>query len=231
MIERELIREGMVVRTRDGHKLGKVIAIGDQQFQIEKGIFFPKDYVATFDAVAEIRDDELILAHGAEALRSAEAEPELIARAPAEPAAREGVRMGLAEEQLEVEKRTVGAGRVVVTKEVVTEQQQVTVPVERERVHVEHVPASREASASEARFEGESVSIPLEQEEVKVRKRPVLREEVRVAKEAEVTSEQISEPIRREEVRVRTEAEGEGLPSERTEPAREEPVDEELKRW
>jgi hypothetical protein len=72
MFERTGIREGMVVRSADGEKLGKVFAVGDDAFHIEKGLFFPKDYVARFTDVTDIRDGEIILAHGRDSLRSAD---------------------------------------------------------------------------------------------------------------------------------------------------------------
>jgi uncharacterized protein (TIGR02271 family) len=229
MYDRAAIREGMTVHARDGEKLGKVIAIGQDQFQIEKGIFFPKEYLADYSAISEIRDDSIILSQGAEALRkpgeavastSMGAERSVMGERGAE-----GARMRLAEEELEVTKRQADAGEVVVTKEVVQEQKTVTVPVERERVRVERVPVSGSASATDARFEGESVSIPLKQEEVEVRKRPVVREEVRVAKDTEVEQRSISDTVRREEAHIRSEGDVEGPISERGEP-----LDDPLKR-
>jgi len=55
------VREGMMVRSADGAKLGRVALIGERDFQIEKGIFFPREYVASFADVAEIRGEEVIL--------------------------------------------------------------------------------------------------------------------------------------------------------------------------
>jgi hypothetical protein len=70
MYQRGDLREGMTVRSVDGHKLGKVYAVGDTEFQIEKGLFFPKDYSVRFAEISDIRDGEIILAHGKESLRS-----------------------------------------------------------------------------------------------------------------------------------------------------------------
>ena len=60
----------MTVRSIDGHKLGKVYAVGDTEFHIEKGLFFPKDYSVRFAEISDIKDGEIILAHGKESLRS-----------------------------------------------------------------------------------------------------------------------------------------------------------------
>lgn len=69
MFQRSDIKEGMTVRSSDGEKLGKVFAIGDDAFQIEKGLFFPKDYIVRYAEVSDIRDGDIILTHGKESLR------------------------------------------------------------------------------------------------------------------------------------------------------------------
>jgi hypothetical protein len=70
MYQRGDIKEGMTVRSIDGHKLGKVYAVGDSEFHIEKGLFFPKDYSVRYSEISELRNGELILAHGKDSLRA-----------------------------------------------------------------------------------------------------------------------------------------------------------------
>ncbi|HYO65231.1 MAG TPA: hypothetical protein VEU33_04050, partial [Archangium sp.] len=70
MYQRGDIKEGMTVRSIDGHKLGKVYAVGDMEFHIEKGLFFPKDYSVRYSEISEVRNGEIILAHGKDSLRS-----------------------------------------------------------------------------------------------------------------------------------------------------------------
>ncbi|MFY0571699.1 hypothetical protein ACN28E_48830 [Archangium lansingense] len=70
MYQRGDIKEGMTVRSVDGHKLGKVYAVGDMEFHIEKGLFFPKDYSVRYSEISELRNGEVILAHGKDSLRS-----------------------------------------------------------------------------------------------------------------------------------------------------------------
>jgi hypothetical protein len=70
MYQRGDLKEGMTVRSVDGHKLGKVYAVGDTEFHIEKGLFFPKDYSVRYAEVSDIRNGEIILAHGKESLRA-----------------------------------------------------------------------------------------------------------------------------------------------------------------
>jgi uncharacterized protein (TIGR02271 family) len=69
MIKRNDIKEGMTVRSSDGEKLGKVFAVSDTEFHIEKGMFFPKDYLVRYAEVSDIRNGEIYLNHGREALR------------------------------------------------------------------------------------------------------------------------------------------------------------------
>ncbi len=68
MYQRNDIKEGMTVRSVDGHKLGKVYAVGETEFHIEKGLFFPKDYAVRYAEISELRNGEIILAHGKDSL-------------------------------------------------------------------------------------------------------------------------------------------------------------------
>ncbi|WP_052519607.1 hypothetical protein [Archangium violaceum] len=70
MYQRGDIKEGMTVRSIDGHKLGKVYAVGDMEFHIEKGLFFPKDYSVRYAEISDLRNGEIILAHGKDSLRA-----------------------------------------------------------------------------------------------------------------------------------------------------------------
>ncbi len=70
MYQSQDIQEGMTVRSEDGHRLGKVYAVDAQEFHIEKGLFFPKDYSVRYGEISVIRDGEIILLHGKDSLRS-----------------------------------------------------------------------------------------------------------------------------------------------------------------
>lgn len=79
IIKRNDIKEGMTVRSSDGEKLGKVFAVGESEFHIEKGMFFPKDYLVQHVEVSDIRNGEIILNHGREALRGLADTADLVA--------------------------------------------------------------------------------------------------------------------------------------------------------
>jgi hypothetical protein len=68
MYQRSDVREGMTVRSVDGEKLGKVFAVNEDGFLIEKGLFFPKDYVCRYPEISRLEDGDIILLHGKEGL-------------------------------------------------------------------------------------------------------------------------------------------------------------------
>lgn len=107
------------------------------------------------------------------------------------------------EEELGAEKRQ-REGEVRVHKDVYTETQRMEVPVEKEEVHVEHVPAgeARAAETDENAFKEQDIRIPVKEEVVEVTKRPVVKEEIRVSKEAHTEEEEVSGEVRKEKVKV-----------------------------
>lgn len=222
-----LIREGMVVVSADGEKLGKVTRIHDLGFEIEKGLLFRTEREARYGDVMEVRGDDIFLGVTKDEI---EMRGETTATKPfvggtAQPAAGikppgpgEEARIPLVEEEVVAKKRVQEAGEVRVHKETVTEQKQVTVPVQREVVRVERVPASGTAPAAGA-FQEESVTVPVRQEVVDIEKRPVVREEVVVTKETREGTETAATTARREEIDI----EKSGDLKEREVPAEKEP--------
>ena len=61
MIDRNEVHEGMVVRSSDGKKLGRVLACEEESFIVEKGFFFSTDYVARYADVTQTSGDEILL--------------------------------------------------------------------------------------------------------------------------------------------------------------------------
>ena len=117
--------------------------------------------------------------------------------------AREGSdveRLTRAEEELQIGKRQVQAGEVVVGKHVETER--VSTPVQRrvEHVRVERRPVDDATGAAELR-EGE-IRVPIMEEEVVVEKRPVVKEEVVVTREVATETQQVEADVRRERIDV-----------------------------
>ncbi|HYH64506.1 MAG TPA: YsnF/AvaK domain-containing protein [Urbifossiella sp.] len=114
-----------------------------------------------------------------------------------------GRTMELKEEELEVSKRPVKKGEVEVRKEVVTEQRQITVPVEREEVVIQRRPVHGKAAAGDMR--AEEIRIPVSEEEVEVHKKTKVKEEVSVGKRKVADTKTVGGTVRHEELRVEEE--------------------------
>jgi uncharacterized protein (TIGR02271 family) len=213
LIDRNRIREGMTVYSADGGKLGKVLTCGASTFIIEKGFFFPKDYVARYDEIADQTGDDIRLVATKDSFVNQEHRDTAAWNDAGEAGERsssttrasgEEVRMPLSEEELDVVKRDRQAGEARLHKEVVTEKKRIDVPVTHEEVRVEHLPAgeSRRAGIGDSAFEEKSVSMPLHDEEVEIRKRPVVKEEVRLKKDRVTERRAGEEDVRRERIDV-----------------------------
>jgi uncharacterized protein (TIGR02271 family) len=114
-------------------------------------------------------------------------------------------RIQLRGELLRAVKERVQRGEVRLRKEVVTENQTINVPVSREEVVVEQVPASEASPASGRVGEQGEVRIPVSEERVKVSKEPVVTGEVRAQKRTVQDTQQVSDQVRHEEVKVENE--------------------------
>lgn len=117
-------------------------------------------------------------------------------------------RLELRGELLRAVKQRVQTGEIRLRKEVVTENQTINVPVTREDVIVERVPATeagRRPGSTRPIGEGEEIRIPVSEERVSVTKEPVVTGEVRVQKRAVQDTQQVSDTVRHEEVRVENE--------------------------
>lgn len=113
------------------------------------------------------------------------------------------VAMTLSEERLNVDKEQVETGRARLRKYVVTEDQTVTVPVQKETLRVERQPAGEHAQAGEISDTGDVVEeIVLREERPVVSKETVAVEEVRVSKDVETEQQQVSEQVQKEQVDI-----------------------------
>jgi uncharacterized protein (TIGR02271 family) len=202
--------EGTEVFGADGDKVGKVVALTDRYFVVEKGFFFPTDYYIPKSAIANYDGERIYLnVTKDEALNQGwDAEPldymDAYAAGATETAttAEERLRVPVREEELTATKRPVERGEVRVEKDVITEEQTLGVPVTEERVKVERRAVDREASPDDIAFQDETISVPVRGEEVDVQKRARVREEVDIGKEAVERTEEVGGTVRKERVRV-----------------------------
>jgi uncharacterized protein (TIGR02271 family) len=207
MYQRSQVREGMTVRSVDGEKLGKVFAVQDGEFLIEKGLFFPKDYVCRYSEISDIRDGELILLHGKESLRSFSIGEDrgVLADTGARTSAvsttdmTTGLGLGADTAGLTANASARGVERPM------GGQEAVTVPVHKEELDV----IKREHQAGEVRIhkdvvqEEKEISVPVRRERVRVERRDV---KDRPAMHASFQEETVVVPLRAEEVEVQKRA-------------------------
>ena len=113
--------------------------------------------------------------------------------------------MTRSEEELQVGTQTRERGRARLRKYVTTEQQQVTVPVQREEVRVEREPitdANLAAATSGPAISEEEHEVTLHEETPVVEKRAVPKERVRLDTETVTEERQVSEEVRKEQIKV-----------------------------
>jgi len=108
------------------------------------------------------------------------------------------------EEELTVGKQREQIGDVHLRKDVVREQQTVSVPLRHEEVTVERVPVSGQVDAAAARdaLKGGDIEVPVMGEQAVMGKKVVETEEVRLHKQAVTQDQTVSDTVRREEVTV-----------------------------
>jgi uncharacterized protein (TIGR02271 family) len=113
--------------------------------------------------------------------------------------------MTRSEEELRVGTETRELGRARLRKYVVTETQQVTVPVQREEVRVEREPitdANLDDATSGPAISKEEHEVTLHEEEPVVEKRAVPKERVRLDTETVTEERQVAEEVRKEQIEV-----------------------------
>jgi uncharacterized protein (TIGR02271 family) len=113
--------------------------------------------------------------------------------------------MTRSEEELRVGTQTRERGRARLRKHVTTEQQTVTVPVQREEVRVEREPITDtniDAATSGPAISEEEHEVTLHEEEPVVEKRAVPKERVRLDKDTVTEERQVAEEVRKEHIEV-----------------------------
>src|SRR5215216_1983996 len=113
--------------------------------------------------------------------------------------------MTRSEEELRVGTQTRERGRARLRKYVVTETQQVTVPVQREEVRVEREPitnANLDAATSGPAISEEEHEVTLREETPVVEKRAVPKERVRLDTETVTDERRVADEVRKERIEV-----------------------------
>ena len=106
-------------------------------------------------------------------------------------------------EQLNVSKQAVQAGEVDLSKQVISQQQTVNVPVTHEEVYIENRPVT-DATVDDNTPIGtdETIRVPVSEERVNVSKDTVVTGEVSIGKRAVQENQQVTDTVRHEEARL-----------------------------
>lgn len=105
-------------------------------------------------------------------------------------------------EMLRVYKDRVHRGSVTLKKNVVTEHQQVEVPVTREEVVIERHPVNAQQARTGSFEPGKEVTVNLEEDRVRVERQPVVREEVNVGKRHVQQTQRVGGDVKHEELKI-----------------------------
>jgi hypothetical protein len=117
------VKEGMMVRSADGEKLGKVLRTSDDGFVVEKGLILPRDSFIRFVDAWDSRAEEIVVRYRREEIEDmsdAEPTPEQRLTADAEDRvwAEPAPDVGSADERIPLDAEdTEGAAAVVVAEE------------------------------------------------------------------------------------------------------------------
>lgn len=115
------------------------------------------------------------------------------------------MRVPVMEEQINVEKGMQQAGEVQVTKQIVEEQVNVPVTLQREEVVVTRHAVDRDLQPGETANMiegGETIRVPLMEETVSVTKTARVAEEIEIQKQKVAEQQTVSDTVRREEVNI-----------------------------
>ena len=115
----------------------------------------------------------------------------------------DSTRVQRVEEELQAQKTQAEVGEVVVSKDVVEEQQTLEVPVTREEVQIRSRVVDRPADASDATIgREETIRVPVREEQVQVGKEARVVEELEIDKVQTQETQQVSDTVRKEQFRV-----------------------------
>ncbi|MFC0905264.1 YsnF/AvaK domain-containing protein [Clostridium sp. MT-14] len=114
---------------------------------------------------------------------------------------KDGERLTLHEEELDINKSKVPKGEVELSKEIVEEPKTVDVPVTHEEVVIERRPVDNKSSDTPISDE-KTIRIPVSEEQVNVGKHTVVTGEVSAHKREVKETRKVDEKLKREKARV-----------------------------
>jgi uncharacterized protein (TIGR02271 family) len=111
--------------------------------------------------------------------------------------------LNVLQEQVNIDKKIVESGKVVIHKKVHKEDKDVEVPVSHEEVEIKKVTVNKYVTeAPDVRYEGNTTIIPVIKEVAVIEKKLLLVEEIHVIKHVVEKTEEHVVPLRKEEIQV-----------------------------
>jgi len=111
--------------------------------------------------------------------------------------------LNVLQEQVNIDKKIVESGKVVIHKKVHKEDKDVEVPVSHEEVEIKKVTINKYVTeAPDVRYEGNTTIIPVIKEVAVIEKKLLLVEEIHVIKHVVEKTEEHIVPLRKEEIQV-----------------------------
>jgi len=111
--------------------------------------------------------------------------------------------LNVLQEQVNIDKKIVESGKVVIHKKVHKEDKDVEVPVSHEEVEIKKVTINKYVTeAPDVRYEGNTTIIPVIKEVAVIEKKLLLVEEIHVIKHVVEQTEEHVVPLRKEEIQV-----------------------------
>ena len=111
--------------------------------------------------------------------------------------------LNVLQEQVNIDKKIVESGKVVIHKKVHKEDKDVEVPVSHEEVEIKKVTVNKYVTeAPDVRYEGNTTIIPVIKEVAVIEKKLLLVEEIHVIKHVVEKTEEHIVPLRKEEIQV-----------------------------
>lgn len=193
--DREGIREGMLVTSSTGERIGKVIRCDAETFVVEKGTLFPKDFELRYDHITDVKADGSITYSLAEYL-----EREKLTTKAAEPTKLEKVAAALGVNP-EGRAAEMTEERLETKEERLEAEEEGRLEAEGGLAAAEGGLAAKETRA-ESRTADQEIHIPLLKEELDIEKFAYESGRVKIHKGVKVEERHFTVPVRREEVIV-----------------------------
>ncbi|EPY2302730.1 MULTISPECIES: YsnF/AvaK domain-containing protein [Clostridium] len=107
------------------------------------------------------------------------------------------MKMQLREEQMKISKNKIQTGKVSIHKEVLTEEENITVPVRREEIVIEKTVSDPQIH-DKSDVHTETIRIPIKKERIHIHKQPVTLEDVSVSNHKYKEVKHINETLKKE---------------------------------